>query len=416
VRYHVLACDYDETIAQDGRVSNKTVKAFEAVRKSGRRLVLVTGRILDELIDVFPELDLFDRVVAENGALLYRPATREQRLLAEPPPRRFVDELTRRGPAHVSVGRVIVATRNPHETTAIEVIRELGLELQVIFNKGAVMILPSGVNKATGLKTALQELGLSRHNVVGVGDAENDHAFLSQCECSVAVENALEALKEQTDWVTAGANGDGTVELIGSLITTDLEFLADRLSHRLSLGRKPDGTEILIESYGKNVLFAGKQVSPGYTLLQHFLDQLQEQEYQFLFVDPNGDYSRIAAGSVAGGSESSPSIPQMLDLLSRPDQNAILNLTGIPPDERTSFFRELWPRVHELRARTGRPHWIVIAEAQALEGLQGTQGLLIIANEPNQVPSRMLSQMDLMVTSDGSPTTIVDVRGPIKRS
>src|SRR5262249_21473740 len=241
------------------------------------------GRTLDELIDIFPELELFDRVIAENGALLYRPDTREQRLLAQPPPGQFVEELTRRGPARVAVGRVIVATRSPHETTAIEVIRELGLELQVIFNKGAVMILPSGVNKATGLKTALQELGLSRHNVVGVGDAENDHAFLSQCECSVAVENALEALKEQTDWVTTGADGDGTVELIRSLITTDLDFLADRLPHRLSLGRKPDGSEVSIESYGKNVLFTAKQDSPGYTLtlLQHFLDQLQEQEYQF---------------------------------------------------------------------------------------------------------------------------------------
>jgi HAD superfamily hydrolase (TIGR01484 family) len=414
VRYHVLACDFDGTIARDGRVSNETVKAFEAVRKSGRRPVLVTGRTLDELIDIFPELDLFDRVVAENGALLYRPATREQRLLAEPPPRQFVDELTRRGGARVAVGRVIVATRSPHETTAIEVIRDLGLELQVIFNKGAVMILPSSVNKATGLKTALQELGLSRHNVVGVGDAENDHAFLSQCECSVAVENALEALKEQTDWVTAGADGDGTVELIRSLIATDLEFLADRLPHRLILGRKPDGTEVSIEAYGKNVLFAATQDSPGYTLLQHFLDQLREQEYQFLLVDPTGDYSRVSAGSIAGGSERSPSIAQTLDLLSRPDQNAILNLTGIPVNGRPSFFGELWPRVHELRARTGRPHWIAIAESQALEGLQGIRGLLIIANDTNQIPSQMLSQMDLIVATDGSPATIVEVRGPIK--
>jgi hypothetical protein len=162
-------------------------------------------------------------------------------------------------------------------------------------------------------------------------------------------------------------------------------------------------------------LYAGKRDSPRYSLLQQFLDQLQEQEYQFLLVDPNGDYSRISAGSVAGGNESSPSIPQMLDLLSRPDQNAILNLTGIPLQERTSFFRELWPRVHELRARTGRPHWIVITEAQALEGLQGMQGLLIIANEPNQIPSPILSQMDLIVASGGSPTTIVDVRGPTKK-
>lgn len=69
------------------------------------------------------------------------------------------------------MGRVIVATWEPHQTTVLEVIRELGLELHVIFNKGAVMILPSGVNKATGMAATLDELGLSPHNTVGIGDA-----------------------------------------------------------------------------------------------------------------------------------------------------------------------------------------------------------------------------------------------------
>ena len=75
-------------------------------------------------------------------------------------------------------------------------IRDLGLELQMIFNRGAVMVLPAGVNKATGPTAALDSLGLTAHEVVGVGDAENDHAFLSLCEFFAAVANALPALKE----------------------------------------------------------------------------------------------------------------------------------------------------------------------------------------------------------------------------
>ena len=122
---------------------------------------------------------------------------------------------------------MIVATWRPHEKTAVELIRDLGLELQIIFNKGAVMILPSGVNKATGLKVALTELGLSPHNVVGIGDAENDHAFLALCECSVAVENALDTLKERVDWVTKQGHGAGTIELIQALVATDLSYLSD---------------------------------------------------------------------------------------------------------------------------------------------------------------------------------------------
>jgi HAD superfamily hydrolase (TIGR01484 family) len=413
VRYHVLACDYDETIASDGQVSKETIKVLHEVRASGRKLVLVTGRILDDLLSVFPELELFDRVVAENGALLYCPATREQRLLADPSPKEFADELVKRGPARVSLGRVIVATRSPHETTAVEVIRELGLELQVIFNKGAVMILPSGVNKATGLHAALQELGLSRHNVVGVGDAENDHAFLSQCECSVAVENALEALKEKTDWVTAGADGEGMVELIRSLVATDLEFLAERLPHRLILGRKSDVTDVWIEPYGKTILLAGTQDSLEYTLVRHFLDRLLDLGYQFTFIDQNGNFPRSSAGTVLGDRERSPSIPQIMDLLSKPDQNAILNLCGIPLNERPSFFSGLWPHLREFRARTGRPHWIVISESRdapvaSLQGVQGMGEVMIVTPELDRIPAQLLAEMDLVIAVDALPNMIFE--------
>src|SRR5262249_47740769 len=158
---------YDGTLAEDGRVSRETVAALDRIRASGRQLILVTGRKLDDLLEIFCETRLFHRVVAENGAVLYRPTAAEERLLAEPPPERFVAELRQRGVSPLSVGRAIVATWQPHETTVLEVIRDLGLELHVIFNKGAVMVLPSGVNKATGLAAALDELRLSPGNVVG---------------------------------------------------------------------------------------------------------------------------------------------------------------------------------------------------------------------------------------------------------
>lgn len=222
MRYHALACDYDGTLALDGRVNEHTVAALERLRDSGRRLILVTGRELEDLLGVFPHVHLFERVVAENGALLYRPATREITLLGEAPAEELITALRQRGVQPLSIGRGIVATWHPHETVVVKVIRDLGLELQVIFNKGAVMVLPSGMNKATGLKAALHELGLSPHNTVGVGDAENDHTFLSLCECSVAVANALPALKERVDWVTSGDHGAGVAELIDQIVAADL--------------------------------------------------------------------------------------------------------------------------------------------------------------------------------------------------
>ena len=230
MRYHVLAADYDGTLATHGRVPPTTLAAVRQLRASGRKLVLVTGRTLTDLLESFPEHDLCARIVAENGAVVYHPATRELRALAEPPPPAFARELARRTGAPVEVGRIIVATSQPHETAALELIHEQGLELQIIFNKGAVMILPPGVNKAVGLTAALEELGLSARDTVGVGDAENDHALLAICGCAVAVANALPSLKQRADIVTGGSASAGVTELIEQLLHDELVSLGPRIS------------------------------------------------------------------------------------------------------------------------------------------------------------------------------------------
>jgi len=221
MRYLALATDYDGTIAQDGIVEPPTLAALTRLKASGRKLILVTGRELDDLQSVFPDYRLFERIVAENGALIFTPATGAVRMLTEPPPERFVAELRRQG-VPLSVGRTILATVEPYEIQVLAAIRSLGLEWHVIFNKGSVMVLPSGVNKATGLTAALAEFAIAPEHVVGVGDAENDHAFLNLCGCAVAVANALPALKEHADLITTGVDGAGVAEMIERLLTDDL--------------------------------------------------------------------------------------------------------------------------------------------------------------------------------------------------
>ena len=222
MRYLALATDYDGTIALHGVVDARTIAALEQCRAAGRKLVLVTGRELDELKEVCHRLDLFDLVVAENGAVLHRPADGSETLLAERPSESFINALRERGVA-LSVGRVIVATWKPHHAAVVEAIQQSRLKLQVIFNKSALMVLPSGVNKATGLTVALDEIGIAPEQVVAVGDAENDHAFLGLCGLSVAVANALPTLKERADLVTEGDRGQGVIELIDALLADRLE-------------------------------------------------------------------------------------------------------------------------------------------------------------------------------------------------
>ena len=131
MRYHALAADYDGTLAHHGEIDEVTLAALQRLRESGRRIIMVTGRELDELLGLLARPELFDRIVAENGAVVYTPETKSVRLTANPPPPEFVDELRRRGVQRIAIGRVIVATWEPHEDTVLDTIRRLGLELQV---------------------------------------------------------------------------------------------------------------------------------------------------------------------------------------------------------------------------------------------------------------------------------------------
>ena len=225
MNFDVLATDYDGTIAHDGIVDQATIGALERARRSGLRLIMVTGRELSDLFNTFSNSSMFDRIVAENGAVLYDPSAQSIELLASGPPPALIERLTRES-VPISVGHSIVATVEPHEHQILSAIHDLALEWHVIFNKGSVMALPADITKATGLAAALAALGLTRERTVGVGDAENDQAFLRACGLAVAVANALDSVKQMVHVVTTGARGAGVAELIERLLAGDLDHFA----------------------------------------------------------------------------------------------------------------------------------------------------------------------------------------------
>lgn len=364
MRYLAVACDYDGTLAENGKMSENTVAALRRLRSSGRKLLMVTGRELEDLKNVCPHLDLFNLIVAENGALLYDPESKSERLLADPPPPRFVAALKEKKVEPLSIGRAIVATWTPHETTALQVIRDLGLELQVIFNKGAVMVLPSGVNKGTGLKAALRQLGLSEHNVIGIGDAENDHAFLNICEFSVAVANALDSLKERADMVTKGSRGAGVAELIAAVLDNDLRGCGPA-RRKLLLGHRPGNEEVRIDPYGPNLLIAGPSGSGKSSVLAGLLESIRDAGYQFCLIDPEGDFEQVEGTVTVGSATHPPALAEVLNLIDHL-QNSVINMLGLPLNDRPAYFASLLPQLQERRALTGRPHWLIIDEAHHL--------------------------------------------------
>jgi hydroxymethylpyrimidine pyrophosphatase-like HAD family hydrolase/GTPase SAR1 family protein len=407
MRYQVLATDYDGTLAKDGSVDDQTIAALKRFLATGRRLLMITGRELPELLEVFPHPELFEWIVAENGGLLYRPSTKETKRLAEPPSAKFVQSLRDHEVSPLSVGEVIVATFEPHEKTVLDVIRDLGLEMQVIFNKGAVMVLPPGINKASGLEAALREMGASPHNTVGVGDAENDHAFLRLCEVSVAVSNALPAVKDTADFVTGADRGAGVVQLIDRIIEDDLDGLNQNLQrHFLALGKQGD-QEIGISPYGRSVLICGPSASGKSTVASRLIESLQEHNYQFCLIDPEGDYQNLEGAVVFGGPQSPPAVDEVLRLLEDPQANAVVGMSGMQISDRPALFLDLLSQLLQMRSRTGRPHWIVLDEAHHLMPAEwrpadGTlpgelHNFLLITVHPELLAPTLLSRLNTVM-------------------
>jgi hydroxymethylpyrimidine pyrophosphatase-like HAD family hydrolase len=359
-----LATDYDSTLAEDGVVSQASLEALTRFKETGRRLILVTGRELPDLRTVFARLDLFDRVVAENGAVLYDPASQTERDLAPPPSQALIELLTARKLSPLSVGRTIIATREPNEIIVLQAIRDLGLELDIIFNKGAVMVLPSGINKASGLAAALEELGISAHNVVGIGDAENDHAFLQACGCAAAVANALPSIREKAQLVTRAARGAGVVELMERIAAED-GLLMPIARHGILVG-EAGGQPVYLPSFGRSVLISGRSGIGKSTLATALTEEMAQNGFQFCVFDPEGDYQDLQHAVCAGDGKTPPAPAEIFTMLEESGDNVVVNTLALGAAERPTFFAQLLLTILSLRARLGRPHWLLLDEAHHL--------------------------------------------------
>jgi hydroxymethylpyrimidine pyrophosphatase-like HAD family hydrolase len=414
MRYLVLATDYDGTLATDGQPDPTALSALERLRMSGRHAVLLTGRHVDDLLTVFPRARLFDYVVAENGAVLYEPRTREQTCFGKLPSAEFLQRLRKLTGNSIALGKVVVSTRLPHHIAVLQAIQETGQELQIIFNKEAVMVLPSGINKASGLEHALRRLGLSRHEAVGIGDAQNDHSFLERCECAVAVAEALPSIRRLAAFTTSGGAGRGISELIEELIADDLSRTHGRLKKNLlTIGLGPDGKPVAVAPYGVNILIAGDSGSGKSTITAGIIERLNRLAYQVCIVDPEGDYGTLPQVLTLGSPHYAVPVNQALAVLEDPAMNLNVNLLGISLADRPKYFRHLFPSLQAMRTRTGRPHWIILDEAHHMLPAGGGQldsvlpqrfgETILVTVHPEHVAPGVLSLVDVVIATGHTP-------------
>ncbi len=405
--FRAVACDLDGTLARDDHVHDRVLAALETAHKE-RALVLVTGRIRAELDRVFPGLaERFDVVVTENGAVLGDHG--DARLLAEP-----VDPVLTAALESNSIGfrrgEVLLEISGRDGPRTVEVLAGLGLDHQVVHNRGAAMVIPAGVTKGTGLRWALASLGLSAHNAIAVGDAENDLSLLRAAEVGVAVADAVPSLAERADLVASRPGPEGVVELLeGPLLRSHQRLCPPR--RWITIGSFENELPTTLPGSQARILVGGASGSGKSYLAGLLAERWLDAGYTVLVVDPEGDHAGLAERPDVHFVDVQPDarVHDCLSPLGLPGSSLVLDLSLLREREQEEFLTRLPEAVASERMRHGRPHWVIYDEAQGATGpteAQATQiGTCLVSWHPEQLPESVLREMDFTITVLGPPPT-----------
>jgi len=421
--FRAVALDFDGTLADGGRVAADTLVALRHVRARRVSLILVTGRILDELHHVFPDVDAHvDAVVAENGAVVSTP--RGIRRLALPVDVALGEALSAKGIPWRG-GQVLLACSGADEPAVLEEIRGLGLDCQLVRNRGELMVLPAGVTKGTGLFEALGDLGLSHHNTIGVGDAENDHSLLETCELGVAVANAVDGLRAHADVVLAERDGAGVAALLRGGLLAGRDHVYPR-RWQITLGTDDDGRPVALPASQINVIVAGGTGEGKSYLAGLMAEQLVGLGYSLFVFDPEGDH--VGLGQLRGvlvvdaRHETEPG--GVVQLLRHRYATVVVDLSGLGPDEQAVYVERLPVEIEAQRTVTGLPQWVLLEEAHGPLGREGgglgvfdpaAKGYLLVTWRPEELSAEAVAGADALIAL-GSPEPspgLVDVTAAV---
>jgi hydroxymethylpyrimidine pyrophosphatase-like HAD family hydrolase len=408
MKFSVLALDYDGTIAREGKTHSTIVEAIREARSRGITVILVTGRILSDLRELFDEQDLVDVIVAENGAAIQYSNGRI-RLLGGPAPKAFLGELSQLK-VEFELGDCVVGANAFESPKILGAIQKLQLPLMLAFNHNRVMVLPQGITKATGLREALKTLRLSLHNCVGIGDGENDFALLDACEIGVAVGWGSSSLRKIADEVLEGSWPDAIAGYIRD-IARETKLPPHRVdSRRLLLGHTSQAERIETVIRGRNVLVAGDPRSGKSWITGLICEQLILFDYCLCVIDPEGDYATLESLPnvvVFGGSEQPPQWRDVERMVRYPDISTVIDLSRLGYEEKATYVGELLPRLAELRRRRGLPHWIVLDEAHYFLKDWHTNppvdlelaAYLLITYRPSQLSSELVKTLGSVIVT-----------------
>jgi hydroxymethylpyrimidine pyrophosphatase-like HAD family hydrolase len=365
VKLAAIALDYDGTVADEGVLNPAVRDAIAEARQRGVQAVLVTGRRLSELHRVGGDLSCFDVIVGENGAVIELTGSGQMIHLGHAPAPSVAAAL-RYHDVPFETGLSVIEAEADRAHTLLQIIREQQQPLVLVFNRSRLMALPPGICKSTGLRRALRVRRLSIHNVVGIGDAENDHDLLDACEVGAAVAWGSPALKAAADEIVEGAGPADVAAYIRRIVRQPRLSAAQMGRRRLALGQEFDGTPVSLAVRGRTILIAGEPGTGKSWLAGLLCEQLILQGYSLCIIDPEGDYrplEMLPGVTVLGGDDPPPHAREIERALRYPDASLIIDLSRLPHREKHAYLRSALPLLARVRRAVGLPHKILIDEA-----------------------------------------------------
>ena len=213
----IFAFDFDGTIAEEGQVPLEIIEVFRQAHSRNHALFLVTGRLFRQA-DIEGILPYLTGIVWENGAVLEHLPTDQVSLPFGKLPDPLVKDLEQTG-IEMITGMSIAATWAQHESLVKQISGQHNYCPTLDWNKLALMILPSGANKGSGLKRLLEQSNLSSYTLTAFGDGENDHSLLAIADTAVAVQDAVPSLQKVAHVVSKNPGPSGVVEILGGLLS-----------------------------------------------------------------------------------------------------------------------------------------------------------------------------------------------------
>lgn len=412
--FQAIALDLDGTVASRDGLSPQALDAIGDARRKGLTIILVTGRIEAELQAEFPHIaGYFDALVLENGAVVV--VNGHASTVTEPVDSTLDSALAQRRVPYRR-GRALVAADGDHAAAVAEVIGQLELDCQIVRNRDALMVLPAGVTKGSGLNAVLSDLSLSPHNAIAVGDAENDLSMFGVAELGVAVPNAVSSVLRHADLVLEDPDGTGVANLLnGPYLSGARRFCPRR--RWIDIGTFDDQSPAQIPGSQGRILVTGAAGSGKSYLVGLMAERWIQAHYCVLVIDPEGDHvqlQQLHGVRVVDGRDHLPEPVELVNSLD-PRTSLVVDMSGVAEATKMDYLHRLRFTAEAHREQRGFPHWVIYDEAHLL----GTQeqarwarrgGYVLSSFAPASLPAGEIDSSDAVVTlsdADSADMTLI---------